>query len=88
MGTNHCGDSIRTTFKRQESFKDVLYRRDYAKRVVASFSNQIKSGYYGGNRFVYIEGIALEHFSALTQTEINSSTKPCPRHAVFHFFFR
>ena len=33
-----------------------------------------------------IEGIALEHFSALPQTEIKSSTKPCPRHAVFHFF--
>ena len=32
------------------------------------------------------EGIALEIFSALPQTEINSSTKPCPRHAVFHSF--
>ena len=33
-----------------------------------------------------IEGIALEHFSTLPQTEINSFTKPCPRHAVFHSF--
>ena len=33
-----------------------------------------------------IEGIALEHFSELIQTEINSSTKPCLRHAVFHSF--
>ena len=33
-----------------------------------------------------IEGIALEHFSALPHTEINSSKKPCPRHAVFNFF--
>ena len=33
-----------------------------------------------------IEGIALEHFSELPQTEINSSTKPCPRHAVFQYF--
>ena len=32
-----------------------------------------------------IEGIALEHFSALLQTEINSSTKSYPCHAVFHF---
>ena len=31
-----------------------------------------------------IEGITLENFSALPQTEINSSTKLCPRHAVFH----
>ena len=33
-----------------------------------------------------IEVIALGHFSSLPQTEINSSTKPCPRHAVFHYF--
>ena len=31
-----------------------------------------------------IDGIALENFSALPQTEINSSTKPFPRHSVFH----
>ena len=28
----------------------------------------------------------MEHFSALPHTEIKSSTKACPRHAVFHFF--
>ena len=33
-----------------------------------------------------IEGIVLEHFSALPQTEINSSTEPCLQHAVFLFF--
>ena len=33
-----------------------------------------------------IEGIVLEHSSALPQTEINSPTKPCPRHAAFHSF--
>ena len=33
-----------------------------------------------------IEGIALEHFSTLPQTKLNSSTKPCPRHLVFHSF--
>ena len=33
-----------------------------------------------------IEGIALENFSALPQTEINSSKKPCPHYAVFHSF--
>ena len=35
---------------------------------------------------MYIEGIELEHFSALPQTEINSHKKLCPRHAVFHYF--
>ena len=33
-----------------------------------------------------IEGIALLHFSVLPYTEINSFTKPCPRHVVFHSF--
>ena len=55
-------------FKLRESFQDVLCCRDYAERVVASFANQIQSKYYGGNRSVYIEVIALEHFSALPHT--------------------
>ena len=33
-----------------------------------------------------IEGIALEHFSALPNSGINSSIESCPRHAVFHYF--
>ena len=33
-----------------------------------------------------IEGIALEHFSASTQGDINSTTPSRPRHAVFHSF--
>ena len=33
-----------------------------------------------------IDGIALEHLSELPHTEINASTEPCPRHAVFHSF--
>ena len=74
-------------FKLRESFQDVLCSRDYAERIVASFTNQKKSYYYGGNRSVSIEGYALEHFSELPQTEIKSSTKPCTRHAVFHSFF-
>ena len=64
----------------------MLCRRDYAERVVASFSNQIKSEYYVGNRSVSIEVIALEHFSALPQIELNTYTKPCLRCAVFHYF--
>ena len=36
---------------------------------------------------MYIEGTALEKFSALPQIEINSSTEPCPQHSVFRSFF-
>ena len=86
LGTNNCSDSLQTAFKRRESFQYVLCCRDYAGRVVASFSHQIKSECYSGKLYVYIEGIELENFSALPQTEINSSTKPSPRHAVFHSY--
>ena len=87
LGTNHCGELRRTAFKRRELFQDVLCRRDYEERVVASFANQIQSEYHGGNRPVSIEGIASEHFSAAPQADINSSTLSRPRHAVFHSFF-
>ena len=49
LGTNHCGELRRTAFKRRELFQDVLCCRDYAEKVVASFVNQIKYEYYGGN---------------------------------------
>ena len=62
LGTNHCGEMQHTAFKRRELFQDVLCSYDYADRVVARFSNQIQSEYYGGNISVSIEGIALEHF--------------------------
>ena len=45
LGTNHCGELRQTAFKRLELFQDVLCRRDYAERVVASFANQIQSEY-------------------------------------------
>ena len=86
LGTNHCGELRRTAFKRHELFQYVLYRRDYAETVVASFANQIQSEYYGGNRSVSIEVIVLEHFIAAPQAEINSSSFSRPRHAVFHSF--
>ena len=41
---------------------------------------------YGVNRSVSIEGIALEHFSAVPKADINSSTLSHPRHEVFHSF--
>ena len=34
-----------------------------------------------------IEGIALENFSALPQTNINPTTLSRQRHAVFHYFY-
>ena len=42
LGKNHCGELLRTAFKRRELFQDVLCCRDYAERVVASFANQIQ----------------------------------------------
>ena len=39
LGTNHCGELRRTAFKQRELFQDVICRRDYAERVVASFAN-------------------------------------------------
>ena len=33
-----------------------------------------------------IEVISLDDLISLPQTEINSSTKPCPLHALFHYF--
>ena len=86
LGTNHCGELRQTAFKRRELFQDVLCRRDYAERIVASFANQIQSEYYGGNRSMPIEGISLEHFSAAPQSYINSYTLSRPGHAVFHYF--
>ena len=61
LGTNHCGDSRRTAFKRCKSFQDVLCRRGYDEMVVSSFANQIQSEYYGGNRSFSIEGIVFSH---------------------------
>ena len=43
LGTNHCGKMRHTAFKRRELFQDVICRRDYAERVVASFDHQIQS---------------------------------------------
>ena len=88
LGTNHCGNSLRTAFKLHEECQDVLCCRDYTERVVVGFSHQIQSEYYGGNISVSIEVIKLEYFIALPETGINTSTKSCPRHAVFTLFVR
>ena len=43
LSTNHCGEMRCIAFKRRGLFQDVLCRRDYAERLVASVDNQIKS---------------------------------------------
>ena len=58
----------------------------YVVVIMPSFANQTQSEYYGGNRLVSIEGIALEHFISAPQADINSSTLTRPRHAVFQSF--
>ena len=67
LSTNHCGEMRCTDFKRRELFQDVLCCRVYDERVVASFSHKVQSEYYGVNRFLSIEGISLENFSAVPQ---------------------
>ena len=64
----------------------MLCLRDYADRLVSGFSHKIKPEYCGGNRYVSIEGIELEHLSTWPYSGIKSSTKSCSRHAVFHYF--
>ena len=86
LGTNHCGKMQRTALKQRELLQYVLCRRDYSERVVASFANQIKSEYYGGNRYVSIEVISSEHFSAAPKADIKSSTISRQRHESFHSF--
>ena len=49
------------------SLKVFLCCRDYAEKLVASLAHQIQSKYYGVNRYVSFEGIALEHFSSNKQ---------------------
>ena len=43
IGTNHCGEILRTAFKQRELFQDVRCLCYYAERLVESFSNQIQS---------------------------------------------
>ena len=62
LGMHHCGNMSREAFKHNSDFQDVLYCRDYEERVIAIFVHRIQYEYYGGNRSVSIEGIALEHF--------------------------
>ena len=54
--------------------------------MVASFSNQIKSEYYGGNIFMYMEGIELDQLSPAEQLLLFSTSITWKGHAVFPSF--
>ena len=86
LGTNHSGAMRHIAFKRCELFQDVLCHCDYSERLVERFSNKIQSKYYGVNRSVSIEYIALENFSALPKSDINSTTPSRQLHTVFNSF--
>ena len=72
LGTRHCGITLQVAFNCCSDFQDLLCRRDYSERIIARLAHQIEYVYYGGNRYVSIEGIALEHFSSIDQ-ETSSS---------------
>ena len=52
---------------RREAYHDVLCRRNDEEHILASFSQKIQYEYYGGNRYVSIEGLVSEHFSETYQ---------------------
>ena len=82
FGKHHCGNTQREASKRHSNFQDGLCCRDCSERVVARFSHQIKSEYYGGNIYVTIEGINLEHLSATDQEKSSSYLNSRTRHDV------
>ena len=87
IGNYHCVNTPHEAFKRRSANKYLLFPCDYDERVVVFFSHQIQSEYYGGNQYVCIEGIALDHFSASTQTKTATTTQTLTGHAVFHSCF-
>ena len=54
LGTNDYGKEHCEAFRQQGSLQDVLCGCDYTDNIDPSFYHQIKSEYYGGNRFVSI----------------------------------
>ena len=64
----------------------MLCRRDYAEHVVSIFAHQIQSECYRSKRYVSIEVITLEHFSATDQETYSSSSHNHTQYAVFCSF--
>ena len=65
--TYHYRNTCLDPFKSYSYFPYVLLCRDFAERVLSRFSRQIQYEYYYVNRYMYIEGISLEHLSATEQ---------------------
>ena len=84
LGTHYCVKECHAAFKCRRKQYDVLCRCDYSECIVSSFSYQIQSEYYGGNRYVSIEGIALEHFSASNQASSSLTSDTLSLQEVFH----
>ena len=54
LGTCHYVNMHKEALKCCSYFHDVLFRRDYAKHVLASFANQNHPEYFCGNSYVSI----------------------------------
>ena len=67
IGTNNCGNINQEALKNFAYYQYVLCCQYYAECVVASFAHQIHSEKYSGNRYMSIEGMVLEKFSATDQ---------------------
>ena len=61
LGTHHCGKERREAFKHHGNSYVVLCRFGYEELLVSSIDRQIRSEYYGDNRYVSIEVISLEN---------------------------
>ena len=86
LGDNYCGNTHHEALKNCRQNKYVLCCRYYDERLVASFVHQMQSEYYCGNRSMFIEGIALEHFGEKARPETATTPQARTRHAVFHSF--
>ena len=86
LRTHHYGNTRLEAFVHCAAYKDVFWRRDHEEGVVSSFAHQIQSEYYGGNIWVSIEEITLEHFSYIDQEKSSSSLHSRTHHEVFHLF--
>ena len=42
LGKQHCGKDFPEAFKCRIKYHDILFRRDYAERIVSSFAQQIQ----------------------------------------------
>ena len=70
LGTNHRGNSHKTAFKCRGSFQDVLYRHDYAERLVAIFPKKYNHNIMMEIYLCILRVLHRKKFSALPQIEI------------------